>query len=46
MCLTIGVHFVGVNLSINNTMVVDRKKLTDHVPDDATLYIFQALSGG
>lgn len=35
-----------VNLSINNTMVVDRKKLTDHVPDDATLYIFQALSGG
>lgn len=35
-----------VNISINNTMVIDRKTLSDYVADDATLYIFQALSGG
>ena len=35
-----------VNLSINNTIVIDRKTLSDHVPDDGTVYIFQALSGG
>lgn len=35
-----------VNLSIDNTLVVDRKNLSDQVPDDSTLYIFQALSGG
>ncbi|MEZ5509314.1 MAG: MoaD/ThiS family protein [Gammaproteobacteria bacterium] len=35
-----------VNISINNTLVVDRKTLSDHVPEDATIYIFQALSGG
>lgn len=35
-----------VNISINNTLVIDRKNLSDHVPDDATVYIFQALSGG
>ena len=35
-----------VNLSIDETLVIDRKTLADHVPDKATLYIFQALSGG
>lgn len=35
-----------VSLSINDTLVIDRKTLTDHVPEDGTLYIFQALSGG
>ncbi len=35
-----------VNLSIDDTVVIDRKTLSDHVPDGATLYIFQALSGG
>ena len=35
-----------VNLSINDRMVIDRKTLTDQVPEDGTLYIFQALSGG
>ncbi len=35
-----------VYLSINDTVVVDRKTLTDYVPEDGTLFIFQALSGG
>ena len=35
-----------VNLCINGTIVIDRKTLSDRVPEDATLYIFQALSGG
>jgi molybdopterin synthase sulfur carrier subunit len=35
-----------VNLSINDTMVIDRESLSERVQDDATLYIFQALSGG
>lgn len=35
-----------VNLSLNNTVVIDRQTLTDHVDEEATLYIFQALSGG
>ena len=35
-----------VNLSINDTIVIDRKTLSDRVPDDGTVYIFQALSGG
>jgi molybdopterin synthase sulfur carrier subunit len=35
-----------VSLSINNTLVIDREKLSDRVPEDGTLYIFQALSGG
>jgi len=35
-----------VKISINNTLVIDRKMLSDHVPDGATLYIFQSLSGG
>lgn len=35
-----------VNLCINNTVVVDKKKLSDRIPDDGIVYIFQALSGG
>ena len=35
-----------VNLCINDTIVIDRKTLSDHVQDDGTDYIFQALSGG
>mgnify|MGYP000076508812 CR=1 FL=1 len=35
-----------VNLSVNDTVVVDRQTLADRVPEDGTVYIFQALSGG
>jgi len=35
-----------VKLSINNALVVDRQTLSDRVPENGTLYIFQALSGG
>ena len=35
-----------VNLSVNDTILIDRKALSDRVPDDGTIYIFQALSGG
>jgi molybdopterin synthase sulfur carrier subunit len=35
-----------VNLSINDTIVIDKVTLSDHVPDDGTVYIFQSLSGG
>ena len=35
-----------VSLSVNNTLVIDRKNLSDYVPEAGTLYIFQALSGG
>ncbi|WP_295872270.1 MoaD/ThiS family protein [uncultured Zhongshania sp.] len=35
-----------VNLSINDSIVIDRKTLSDRVPEDGTLFIFQALSGG
>ncbi len=35
-----------VIISVNNTIVIDRKTLSDRVPDDGTVYIFQALSGG
>lgn len=35
-----------VNISINNTVVIDKTKLSDRIPDDGTLYIFQSLSGG
>lgn len=35
-----------VVLSINDTIVLDRKTLSDRVQDNGTLYIFQALSGG
>ena len=35
-----------VMLSIDDTIVIDRKTLSDRVPDGGTVYIFQALSGG
>jgi sulfur-carrier protein len=35
-----------VNLCINDTTVIDKKTLSDRVPDEGTVYIFQALSGG
>lgn len=35
-----------VNISINHSIVIDKVNLSDRVPDDATVYIFQALSGG
>lgn len=35
-----------VNLCIDDTMVIDRKTLSDRVPEQGTVYIFQALSGG
>jgi len=35
-----------VQLSIDDVVVLDRKTLTDRVPDHGTLYIFQSLSGG
>jgi molybdopterin synthase sulfur carrier subunit len=35
-----------INLSINDAMVIDKKTLSDQVSEDATVYIFQALSGG
>ena len=35
-----------VNISINDTTVIDKIKLSDRIPDGATVYIFQSLSGG
>ena len=35
-----------VNLCINDHIVIDKKRLADFVPNDGTVYIFQALSGG
>ena len=35
-----------VNLCINDTLVIDRKTLSDRVQENDTVYIFQALSGG
>ena len=35
-----------VNISVNGTTVIDKKTLSDRVPDDGTIYIFQALTGG
>jgi hypothetical protein len=35
-----------VNVSINDSILIDRKTLSDRVQDGSTLYIFQALSGG
>ena len=35
-----------VNLSVNDTIVIDRKTLSDRVQEDGIVYIFQALSGG
>ena len=35
-----------VMLSVNESIVIDRKTLSDRVNEDGTVYIFQALSGG
>ncbi|MBK8972760.1 MAG: MoaD/ThiS family protein [Hahellaceae bacterium] len=35
-----------VNIGINQSILYDRKTLSDYVPEGATLYIFQALTGG
>lgn len=35
-----------VNLCVNDAVVIDKKNLTDRVPEDGTVYIFQARSGG
>ncbi len=35
-----------VTVSVNDTLVIDRMHLSDRVPEDGTVYIFQALSGG
>lgn len=35
-----------VRLSIDDTLVVDRKTLSDQVGEKSVVYIFQALSGG
>lgn len=35
-----------VTLSIDDTVVIDRKTLSDRVRDGGTVYIFQSLSGG
>lgn len=35
-----------VNICINDSIVIDKIKLSDRIPDDGTLYIFQSLSGG
>ena len=35
-----------VKLCINDTIVIDRKALTDQLKSNDTLFIFQALSGG
>lgn len=35
-----------VKLCINDTIVIDRKTLTDRIEEGDTLFVFQALSGG
>ncbi|MDI1308841.1 MAG: MoaD/ThiS family protein [Methylotenera sp.] len=35
-----------VNISINDNIVIDKLKLSDLIPNDGTVYIFQSLSGG
>lgn len=35
-----------VKIAINNTVVIDRKALSDYASEDSRVYIFQALSGG
>ncbi len=35
-----------VNLSIDNNLIIDKKTLSDRVPENGTVYIFQSLSGG
>jgi len=35
-----------VTISINDALLIDRKTLSDRVPENGIVYIFQALSGG
>ena len=35
-----------VNLSIDGRMIIDKAALSDQIPENGTVYIFQALSGG
>ena len=35
-----------VNMSINEKVIIDKVNLSDRIPEDGTVYIFQALSGG
>lgn len=35
-----------VVIFVNGTAIVDRRKLTDAVSDDAEIFVMQALSGG
>lgn len=35
-----------MNIFINNEVIRDRERLSDPVPPDADVYVFQALSGG
>lgn len=35
-----------VLVAVNKRILVDRKTLADRVPEDGTLYVFQALTGG
>jgi molybdopterin synthase sulfur carrier subunit len=35
-----------VMISVNDTIVIDRMTLSERVPEEATLFILQALSGG
>jgi sulfur-carrier protein len=35
-----------VNISINDSIVIDKIKLSDRITDNGTVYIFQSLSGG
>jgi molybdopterin synthase sulfur carrier subunit len=35
-----------ITVFVNKTMVRDRTKLSDPVPEDGTIFVFQALSGG
>lgn len=35
-----------VHLAINDSVVIDRKNLSDYVQNDDTVFIFQALTGG
>ncbi|MGE0314021.1 MAG: MoaD/ThiS family protein [Lautropia sp.] len=35
-----------VTVSIDDAVLIDRRTLSDRVPDGGTLFVFQALSGG
>lgn len=35
-----------VNLFVNDDAVIDRRGLSDRIPEGARLHVFQALSGG